>query len=243
MVAGSQARLTDSAGNSYLLLDSTADLRFTRRRQHSLTPGYEPTAGRYVQAYLDHGIQPDGDSYRYVVIPSDPDGAKLEALAANPSTYFRIIDSDRMHLVHFPEWQVTAYAFYEIVETGPDRLVRSVNLPAAIITRGRDGQLHLAASVPDLGWQSDDAELHRGLAYGSRHYATQAARRHLLRVVLRGRWQLAEADPDISARAEAGETVLEIPCSDGLSRELTLRPMGWRAVPRDAGPAVSPIGR
>ena len=243
VAAGSQARLTDSAGNSYLLLDSTADLRFTRRRQHSLTPGYEPTAGRYVQAYLDHGIQPDGDSYRYVVIPSDPDGAKLEALAADPSTYLRVIESDRMHLVHFPEWQVTAYAFYEIVETGPDRLVRSVNLPAAIITRGRDGQLHLAASVPDLGWQSDDAELHRGLAYGSRHYATQAARRHLLRVVLRGRWQLAEADPDISARAEAGETVLEIPCSDGLSRELTLRPMGWRAVPRDAGPAVSPIGR
>ena len=29
VAAGSQARLTDSAGNSYLLLDSTADLRFT----------------------------------------------------------------------------------------------------------------------------------------------------------------------------------------------------------------------
>ena len=224
--AGSQATLIDSAGNSYLLYDSTADLLFERRRQRSLTPGYERTAGRYVQAFLDHGIKPDGDRYRYVVIPSDPDGAKVEALAVNPSAYFRVIDDDRMHLVHFPEFQITAYAFYETVETGPDRLVSSVNLPAAVITRNQGEKVHLAASVPDLGWQSDDAELYRGLAYGSRHYATQAARRHLLRVVLRGRWELAEADPDISARVEADVTLLEIPCSDGLSRRLTLQPIG-----------------
>ena len=226
VAAGSQARLADSAGNSFLLLDSSADLRFTRRRQHSLTPGYESTAGRYVQAFLDHGIKPDGDSYRYVVIPSDPDGAKVETLAANPSAYFRVIDDDRMHLVYFSEFQITAYAFYETAETGPDRLVRSVNLPAAVITRNQGEKVHLAASVPDLGWQSDDAQLYRGLAYGSRHYATQAARRHLLRVVLRGLWELAEADPDISARVEADVTVLEIPCSDGLSRRLTLQRIG-----------------
>ena len=226
VAAGSQATLIDSAGNSYLLYDSTADLLFERRRQRSLTPGYERTAGRYVQAFLDHGIKPDGDSYRYVVIPSDPDGAKVEALAANPSAYFRVIDDDRMHLVHFPEIQITAYAFYETLETGPERLVSSVNLPAAVITRNQGEKVHLAASVPDLGWQSDDAELHRGLAYGSRHYATQAARRHLLRVVLRGRWELAEADPDISAQVAVDETVLEIPCSDGLSRRMTLQPIG-----------------
>ncbi len=226
VAAGSQAALMDSVGNSYFLYDSTADLRFERRRQRSLTPGYEPMAGRYVQAFLDHGIKPDGDSYRYVVIPSDPDGAKIAALAANPSAYFRVIDDDRMHLVHFPELQITTYAFYETAETGPDRLVSNVNLPAAVITRNQGENVHLAASVPDLGWQSDDAELYRGLAYGSRHYATQVARRHLLRVVLRGRWELAEADPDISAQVEADMTVLEIPCSDGLSRQMTLQPSG-----------------
>lgn len=237
--AGSQAALMDSVGNSYYLYDSTSDLRFERRRQRSLTPAYEPTAGRYVQAFLDHGIKPDGDSYRYVVIPSDADGAKAGALAANPSAYFRVIDDDRMHLVQFPGFQITAYAFYETVETGPDRLVKGVNLPAAVITRSQDGKVHLAASVPDLGWQSDDAQLVRGLAYGSRHYATQDAQRHLLRVVLRGRWELAEADPDISAQVEAGVTVLEIPCSDGLSRRMTLQPIGQRAAARDAGPPVS----
>ena len=222
--AGSQAKLTDSVGNSYFLADSTADLQFTRRVQRSLTPGYEPTSGRFVQAYLDHGVNPDNDSYLYVLIPSDPDERKLEALAADPAAYYRVIASERMHLVHFPEWHITAYAFYETVETEQDQLVRSVNLAAAIITQQRGPEVRLAASVPDLGWQSDDAELHKGLAYGSRHYATQSAESYRLKVVLRGRWELTEPASDISAQAEGNETVLEISCSDGLSRLLTLRP-------------------
>ena len=224
--AGSQATLTDSAGNSYFLHHSTADLRFERSWQRSLTPDYDSTAGRYVQAYLDHGIKPEDDSYRYVVIPADPGGEKAAALAAEPAAYFRVIEDDRMHLVHFPGWQITAYAFYETVETAPEALVRSVNLPAAVIARHRDGEVRLAASVPDLGWQSDDAELYRGLSYGSRQYATQTAATHRLQVVLRGRWELARADPDIGIRIEAGETQLEIPGKDGLSRQLVLRPAG-----------------
>ncbi len=223
--AGGQALLTDSAGNSYFLADSSTDLVFSRRRQHSLTPRYELTSGRFVQAYLDHGIKPANDHYVYVLIPSDPDRSKLLALASDPSAYFRVIESGRMHLVHFPQWQVTAYAFYETVETATDQLVRSASLPAAVITREAAGELRLAASVPDLGWDSDDKRLRRGLAYGSRHYATQSAKLHRLKLVLRGRWELAEPASDISARTGGGETVLQISCSDGLSRQLTLRPV------------------
>ena len=225
VAAGAQAMLTDSVSNSYFLADSSADLHFSSRRLHSLTPGYEPTSGRFVQAYLDHGVKPANDRYVYVLIPSDPGGSKLEDLASDPSGYFRVIDSDRMHLVHFPEWQITAYAFYETVETAKDQLVKSVNLPAAVIIRERDGEVRLAASVPDLGWDSDDKRLHRGLAYGSRHYATQSAKSHRLKVVLRGRWELAEPASDISAETRGGETALEMSCSDGLSRQLTLRPI------------------
>ena len=223
--AGSQALLTDSVGNSYFLADSSADLVFARRRQHSLTPRYEPTAGRFVQAYLDHGVKPANDHYVYVLIPSDPDASRLEALASNPLRYFRVVESDRIHLVHFPEWQITAYAFYEAVETSEDQLVRRVNLPAAIIIRESEEELRLAASVPDLGWTADVRQLRRGLAYGSRQYATQNAKLHRLEVVLRGRWEPVEPAADISTRARGGETTLEIPCSDGLSRQLTLRPL------------------
>ena len=217
--------LTDSVGNSYFLVESTAELVFARGRQESLTPRYEPTSGRFVTAYLDHGVKPVNDRYAYVLIPSDPGAEKLQALAADPSAYFRVIESGRMHLVHFPERQITAYAFYETVETPQDQLVRRVNLPAAVVTREREGELHLAASVPDLGWDSDENQLHRGLAYGSRHYATQNAKVHGLRLELRGRWELAEFYPGIEAETQSESTFLEMSCSDGLSRQLILRPI------------------
>ncbi len=222
--AGSQVELTDGAGNSYFLAASTADLHFTRRRQHSLTPAYEPTSGVFVQAYIDHGIEPDDDRYEYVLIPSDKGGSKLRALAAQPSAYYRLLDSDRMHLVYFPEQRVTAYAFYEPVETVPDVLIKSANLPAAVIAQAQGASISLAASVPDMGWQYDPRELYRGLSYGVRQFAAQSARAHRLTLVLRGRWRLADELAGVSLRLEDNETVLDIRCSNGLSRQLTLEP-------------------
>lgn len=48
--------LTDSVGNRYLIVESSAPLRVTRRMQNSLTPEYQPTRGAYATAFLDHGI-------------------------------------------------------------------------------------------------------------------------------------------------------------------------------------------
>ena len=222
--AGFQASLTDSAGNSYYLVNSTSNLHFSRQRQRSLTPDYERTSGAFVQAFLDHGIKPEGERYEYVLIPADPDGAKLRQLAAEPSDYYRLLDSDRMHLVYFPQEQLTAYAFYEAVETAPGLLVKSANLPAAVITQQQGVDVHVAASVPDIGWQYDPVELYGGLSYGSRHYAQQPAKVHELTLMLRGHWQMADEVPDISLRVDGDETILTIRCSDGLSRLLTLTP-------------------
>ena len=222
--AGTGIRLTDSAGNSYFLAGSTADLYFTRRRQRSLTPGYERTSATYVQAYLDHGIKPNGDRYEYVVIPSDADGSKLESLAADPSAYYRVVDSERMHLVHFPEWRVTAYAFYEPVETPADQMVRNVTVPAAVVAQQHGTTVQLAVSVPDMGWEYEHGELYRGLSYGSRQYSTQSAATHELTLILRGRWQVTGATEGISARLRGNETIVEISCSDGLSRVFTVEP-------------------
>ena len=222
---GSPVPLTDSAGNSYFLAGSSADLVFSRGSQRSLTPRYQPTSGHFVTAYLDHGIKPQGDHYAYVLIPSDSGGSELQALSADPGAYFRIIERDRMHLVQFPEWQITAYAFYEAIETPEGQRVRSANLPAAVIVREQDGELRLAASVPDLGWDSDDSQLHRGSAYGARHYATQSAKPHRLTLALRGSWTLAEPYADVSAETRGSDTILEMVCRDGLSRKLALRPI------------------
>ena len=218
--------MSDSVGNSYFLASSTSDLFLSRQVQQSLSPDYEPTEGAFAQAYLNHGIKPLGDSYQYVVIPADPDGRKLQALAANPSDYYQVVEDGNIHLVYFPEQQITGYAFFELAETPDDQLVRHVNLPAVVMTQEDSDGVTLAASVPDIGWQFDSEIVSRGLSYASNHFRRQEAKVHLLRLRLRGNWRLAEDVEGVWLNNTGHETTLFFKSTDGLSYLVRLTPVG-----------------
>ena len=263
--AGTAVKLTDSVGNSYYLASSTAKLMVSRKLQQSMTEGYEPSEGAYAKAYLDHGIKPDGDSYRYVVIPADSDGTKLDELASDPSAYYEVLDSSSMHLVRFPQQRMTAYAFFEAVETPENELIRTVNQPAALIvqeleedatgaqpeTPGEAGDqeqeatanpVRLAASVPDIGWQFENTIVSRGLSYTRRRFAFQRAKAHTLRLTLRGTWCPDEATAPFGTESVAlfGETLLQLPCRDGLSTEVRLDPCGVAETESQGTPVTTP---
>ena len=244
--AATAVKLTDSVGNSFYLAASTADLVVTRSLQQSMSLSYEATEGAFATAYLDHGIKPDGDSYEYVVIPADADAAKLDQVAADPSAYYKVLDSTRMHLVRFPQQDITAYAFYEAVETPEEELVRAVNQPAAVIIQEQEAEggqtqeaeggqtqeaaaepnpVRLVASVPDIGWQFDPRIYRDGLNYASQRFAFQRASEHTLRLVLRGNWCPDESTAPFGSEwiSLSEETLLQLPCSDGLATEILLR--------------------
>ena len=229
--AGSTMAMSDSVGNSYFLASSTSDLFLSRQVQQSLSPDYEPTEGAFVQAYLNHGIKPLGDSYQYVVIPADPDGLKLQALAANPSDYYQVVEDGNIHLVYFPEQQITGYAFFELAETPNDQLVRRVNLPAVVMTQEDSDGVTLAASVPDIGWQFDSAIVSRGLSYASNHFKRQEAKVHLLELSLRGNWRLAEDVEGVWLHSTSNGTTLLFKSTDGLSYLVRLTPAGGSEPP------------
>ena len=229
--AGSTMAMSDSVDNSYFLASSTSDLFSSRQVQQSLSPDYEPTEGAFVQAYLNHGIKPLGDSYQYVVIPADPDGLKLQALAANPSAYYQVVEDGNIHLVYFPEQQVTGYAFFELAETPSDQLVRHVNMPAVVMTQEDSDGVTLAASVPDIGWQFDSAIVSRGLSYASNHFKRQEAKVHLLELSLRGNWRLAEDVEGVWLHSTSNGTTLLLKSTDGLSSLVQLTPAGGSEPP------------
>ena len=236
--AGARVRMTDSVGNSYFLAGSTSPLVVSRSLQRSLTQDHETTEGAYAQAYLNHGIRPDGDSYQYVVIPADADATKLGELASDPSGFYQILDTSGMHLVRFPEQNLTAYAFYEVVETPEGELVRTVSQSAAVIVQELEGSgplgqavvqaapVQLAASVPDIGWTFEDDIVSRGLGYASKHFAFQVAKEHTLTLALRGTWCPDESGspPGTESTHSSGETVLQLQCRDGMSTEVVLQP-------------------
>ena len=252
--AGTAVKLTDSVGNSFYLAASTADLVVARRLQQSMSLSYEATEGAFATAYLDHGIKPAGDSYEYVVIPADAEAAKLDQVAADPSAFYQVLDSTRMHLVRFPQQDITAYAFYEAVETPGEELVRTVNQPAAVIIQEQepeeaqadgeqeDGEqaegeqaegeaaapnpVRLVASVPNIGWQFEPRIYREGLNYASRHFAFQRAQEHTLRLVLRGNWCPDESTAPFGSEwiSLSEETLLQLRSSDGFASEILLRP-------------------
>ena len=239
---GPAVKMTDSVGNSFFLETSTAGLVVSRSLQQSMSEDYEPTEGAFATAYLNHGIKPEGDSYRYVLIPADADMTSLELVAADPSAYYQVIDETNMHLVHFPQQRITAYAFYEAIETPEDQLVRFVNQPATVLVErqepeeevaqtaeqtpdGAEGHFRLVASVPDIGWQFDSGIWAEGLPYAMRNFAFQRAREHTLRMLLRGTWCPDEstAPPGAEWISLFGQTLLQLPCRDGLGTEILLR--------------------
>ncbi len=225
--------MSDSVGNSYFLASSTSDLFLSRQVQQSLSPDYEPTEGAFAQAYLNHGIKPLGDSYQYVLIPADRDGLKLQALAANPSAYYQVVEDGNIHLVYFPEQRITGYAFFELVETPGDQLVRHVNLPAVVMTQEDSGGVTLAASVPDIGWQFGPEIVSLGLSYTDNHFKRQEAKVHLLELSLRGNWRLAEDVEGVWLNNTGHETTLFFKSTDGLSYLVRLTPAGALVVARD----------
>ena len=229
--AGSTMAMSDSVGNGYFLASSTSDLFLSRQVQQSLSPDYEPTEGAFVQAYLNHGIKPLGDSYQYVLIPADPDGLKLQALAANPSAYYQVVEDGNIHLVYFPEQQITGYAFFELAETPNDKLVRRVNLPAVVMTQEDSDGITLAASVPDIGWQFDSEIVSHGLSYASNHFKRQEAKVHLLELSLRGNWRLAEDVEGVWLHSTSNGTTLLLKSTDGLSYLVRLTPAGGSEPP------------
>ena len=244
--AGSAVKMLDSVGNSFYLAASSADLVVTRKLQQSMSEDYESTEGAFATAYLNHGIKPAGDSYEYVLIPADTDGARLEEVAASPSNYYQVLEADRMHLVRFPQQGITAYAFYEAVETPEDELVRAVNQPAAVIVQEQQAEsgqtpqadraqagedtgparaVRLVASVPDIGWQFENKIASDGLRYTSRHFAFQRAKQHTLRVLLRGDWCPEESTAPIGSKwiSLFGQTLLQLQCTNGFGTEIALR--------------------
>ena len=257
--AGTAVKLTDSVGNSFYLADSTADLLVTRSLQQSMSESYDATEGAFATAYLDHGIKPEGDSYEYVVIPADAESARLDQVAGDPSAYYRVLDSTRMHLVRFPQQDISAYAFYEAVETPGEELVRTVNQPAAVIIQAQEAEggqtqeeaaepnpVRLVASVPDIGWQFDPRIFRDGLNYASRNFAFQRAKEHTLRLVLRGNWCPDESTAPLGSEwiSLFDETLLELRCSDGLASEILLRPCETASVePEVAMEELPPLDR
>ena len=222
--------LKDAVGTGYVVIGDAASADTIEARvgtqtspftdvpvDRSIPPNYEMLSGEYATAWIDHGIAPDGASYRYLVVPNATEIglADLADAMADPATAPLIVrrqDNDA-HIVEIPEAgasSVFAYSMFEpdpAITHGP---LKAISAPALVMARDSGDRLELSLVNPDLG---------RGfarMAYPRSPYQT-------VDVTLRGDWKVASANPDISVLSFApGEVTFRFSTRHGRALDLEL---------------------
>lgn len=226
--------LIDNRGTGYYL--PSGKVNITRAKQTNPHWNYNGSdlSGKFATAWIDHGKAPTNAEYEYVLF-AGADAEMMHSYAAKP-TISVIQKSSAAHVVELMEENATAYAVYAekgaSFQTGP---VESVNKQSTFIAKLEGDKLRLSVSDPDLNIYDGQEDLlpdgsRTELSIYEREWFFWPSRPNTVHITLYGEWEIAElVRPMETAQkqpkvltSEAGKTVVEIECRDGLSTEFVL---------------------
>eukprot|EP00794_Sanderia_malayensis_P017419 gene17419-19163_t len=154
--------LVDRHGNKYYLPGSVAKKLVLHRRirQHSgQSKGTMKGSGTYCKAWLDHGIKPTNDDYKYFVqvnsVPSPPhDHTKDTAKKVNIEDYAILQQTSKVHTVRVKKDSSCGHVVFDESAIISDKCpVKSVNKPCLIMTKSTSEQLFISVSYPQMNLQ------------------------------------------------------------------------------------------
>ncbi|MEZ0089408.1 polysaccharide lyase 8 family protein [Streptacidiphilus sp. EB129] len=106
-----------------------------------------PYTNTYVTLWLDHGVDPAGDSYVYLLLPG-ASARETARRAAEPDVTV-LANSPALQAIHSARTRLTAASFFTagaLPSGGADGV--AVTGPASVLLRDQDGRLTLAVSDP-----------------------------------------------------------------------------------------------
>ncbi|WOO41331.1 chondroitinase family polysaccharide lyase [Rubellicoccus peritrichatus] len=225
--------IIDNRGTGYYV--PNGDVYLNRIEQTNPDPQHQgEVSGDFVSAWFDHGNAPKGAEYEYVLI-ADASEAEMKAFAEEPTIEILQHDSTA-HVVALNEEDATAYAVYSEHGASFDKgAVSAVDKQSTFIVKEEGNQLRLSVADPDLNIYDGQEDLlpdgtRTELSIYEREWFFWPSRPNLVRITLKGDWQIAELtqpmetaehQPKVIA-AENGFTVIEFECRDGLSAEVLL---------------------
>lgn len=199
-----------------------------RERQTSPAPtGGEMTEGDFVSAWIDHGCAPQDASYAYcVVVDTDTEQmAEWSAAMGDPErAHYRILQHDRQaHAVYDRATGVTASVIFAPggFSLGP---VTAVSKPCLLMFRTDEDGLELSVCNPNLNFQGEEPPRVDEFTPYSLPWLSNPSRPDPVEVFLNGRYELTEADPELSVSdCRNTETTLRCECRHGLTYSARLR--------------------
>lgn len=217
--------VVDNLRNAYFV--PRGEVVVTRQRQHSLHEERDtPTENDFTTAWIDHGgvIRDGGYEYLMVVHATDD-----EVAAFGRELPYEVLRCDSAaHVVRDKPSQTEAFALFEAGEVGAGRLVEA-SLPSLVMIGGGDDLLTVSVCDPDLRlyegpsderFDAEGKRIERSIY--SRTWIDCPSKASRLRLVLRGRWRLAEPSADCRVAAAGERTELEFVCREGATREVKL---------------------
>ncbi|MCW9718737.1 chondroitinase family polysaccharide lyase [Avibacterium sp. 21-599] len=207
--------LIDGDGNGYLV--TNAPLGYAVKQKQKSIQG-EPdvryvgmerkaTEGVFSSAWLDHSQQGNNANYEYLVV-LDATPAKMQNLAndfRNGKKPYEFSAQSNAHIVKDHLTQVNGYAFYQSGNITDD-LVKSVNMPAIVMTKQEANTLTVSGVTTNLN--IDNGKRPKPL---------------FVKVTLNGAWKVKQANPKVQVKASGSTTDLIFSSYFGLPEEIILQ--------------------
>lgn len=202
--------LSDTKGNYYRVA-AGQDLHILRQNQKSRDNKLKSeTEGRFVTAYLNHGVAPEKAEYEYMVLVQ-PTSAQIKNVASEKKLPYQVIRKDTYaHIVKDIPSGTVGYVVFEPLEMKDDYLLAS-DAETLILLRRVDKKTQLISICdPNLNLEE-------------KTYTTAKPSRPLSKsVLLKGKWKNSTDSKDVSIKQENGNTRLTVTCVDGRPVELRL---------------------
>lgn len=200
--------LIDGMGNGYYVVKG-GDVNVRRQHQESRNNmTKEPTFGNFASAWVDHGKAPSGAEYEYIIdLDATPESMAVlaEQMKDVESRPYEIIRQDgAAHIVRDKATGVTGYTAFTFMRSS-DEYVRSISTSAVVMVKREGDKLAMSVANPDLNMEA--------------HTLSQAVP---VSVTLKGGWQLAENNDNVSAVRKGSKTVVTVNCKDGIPVQIEL---------------------
>lgn len=207
--------MMDPYGNGYYIPNANGVhiIRNTQTSKDELDK--EETKGEYTTAWIDHGKAPDNAGYEYVIkVQTTPE----EMEKYDGKTYEVLQQDDKAHVIRHIPSNTMAYAVFQENQAIGQGILAAADTPvmAMVKEEGAD-KIVFSMSDPDLRLpklpnQTMEEET-----------ATTYSTGKTVSVTLNGEWKLSEEQDGIRVvKSEGGQTVLELDCIDGQTREAVL---------------------
>ena len=205
-----KVNLTDTKGNVYIIKNGYG-LTVEKKAQTSPSDTKKKTGNNnFITAYIDHGASPQGASYEYLMLVRP--NSKEESKYSKKLPYTVLQADNAAHVVTDEVTGITAYISYQGYASDKT-LLAGAEAETIVMERTKaDGNVVMSVCTPDLGITQKG------------YTTTQPSQVIVKKVVLNGKWSLAQPSDLVNLTADGNNTIIEASCVHGQPVEFILKP-------------------